>query len=136
MEVKDPDIILLGGRRHAEIESSRRNLDEALEWLDKVEPFLQQARLYRSRLSLLYRRARVLMLKGDYSAAEPLLERTVRLEVEQGGRLFLAADKFRLAEVYAATGRVQAARQLAIEARSNVEGIRNARARSGNRGVS
>jgi LuxR family glucitol operon transcriptional activator len=121
-EANDPDIILKGGRRHAEVESAKGNLDGALEWLDKVEPFLQQVKLYRSRISHLYRRARLLMLKGDYAAAEPLLEQTVNLEMELGDRRFLATDKFKLAQIYAATGRVPAARRLAVEARSTVEG--------------
>ena len=121
-ELKDPDMILKAGRRHAEIESAKGNLVGALEWLDKVEPFLEQAKLYRSRVSLLFRRARLLMLKGDYAAAEPLLEETVKMETELGDSRFLAADKFRLAEVYVAMGRLQAARQLAVEARSIVEG--------------
>lgn len=122
-KVNDADILLKGGRRHAEIETTRGNLDRARRWLDKVEPSLPQAKLYRSRISLLYRRARLLMQQEDYLMAETLLEEVVNLETELGDRRFLAADKFRLAQTYRAVGRLQAARQLAGEARSIVEGM-------------
>ena len=103
------------------IEAARGNFDKAQEWTDKGERWSREPGALRRLRAVLYRRAANLIKQGRYEQAEPLLLEALRWSSSWGGAYYVALDKFRLAEVYANTGRIQLARRYAQEARDLFE---------------
>ncbi len=105
----------------AAIEASKGNFDKAQEWTDRGEIWAQEARGSRRYPAILYRKAVNMMRQGRYQEAEtPLLE-ALDLNNRWKGTQYIALDKYRLAEVYANTGRMPLARRYAQEARELYE---------------
>ena len=119
----NPDITVLGALYLSYYARKSGNLNESLHWIDRVELLAQKAVSPRRQNSMKYRRARVMMLDGRYDEAEHLFQEVLANDSRLGGRRYIAIDKFRLAQIYAATGRAQAARQSAEEARHLLEGL-------------
>ena len=116
------EIVLLGAQRLAELETRRGNVDRALEWVEKVEPLAQGSGHMQRKAALLFRHARILTLQRKYEEAESILETVHSMNVALGGRRYAAADRFRLAEIYAVTGRTVLAKRTAEDARAVLEG--------------
>jgi tetratricopeptide (TPR) repeat protein len=119
--LNDSNIMALAFGQFARIEKTRQNFTQALLWLDQAEVWAKQNPTHRTRSHMLYARATTLISMGRHSEAEPLLLEVLTVDLELGERRYIALCKYRLAEVYAATGRLSAAKQLVEEIRSLTE---------------
>ncbi len=71
-----------------------------------------------------YRRARSSSWgKATMAGAEPFLQAGLAIDIPIGGRRYIALGQYRLAEVYAATGHLQAAQRYADAALHGLEGL-------------
>ncbi len=121
---KDPDnqsIQCLGARHFGEICAIRGEYEKAHLWLDKAEHWAQQLGFPRAVSGVLSRRAIVLEMQGDLSAAERVLSQALELNRSLREPRFVAYNKRQIARVYEAMGRRQLARQMAEEAREIFE---------------
>ena len=121
---KDPDnrsIQCLGARHLGEISAIRGEYEKAHLWLDKAEHWAQQLGFPRAVSGVLFRRAIVLEMQGDLSAAERVLSQALELNQSLREPRFVAYNKRQIARIYEATGRRQLARQMAEDAREIFE---------------
>ncbi len=100
----------------ANMEGRKRNFDLSSKWLDEAEKLAQSLSVPNAMSHISYRRGINLLDQGQYAEAEPFLIYSVELNRQLGQRRSLADTLRRLAQVYAETGRLQAARQAAEEA--------------------
>jgi hypothetical protein len=112
----------LAAYRLSMAESALGNLEASLEWLDKGEAWARELGWFRALTWYLYRRGANLTDAGRYVEAEPYLLQAIESAAWDEPRLF-AYVKYRLAQVYQKTGRLDLARRMAEEARDLVERI-------------
>ncbi len=112
----------LAAYRLSMAESAEGNLKVSLEWLDKGEKWARELGWSRALAWYLYRRGANLTDAGRYAEAEPYLLQAMESVTWEEPRLF-AYVKYRLAQVYQKTGRLDLARRTAEEARDLVERI-------------
>src|SRR5436305_5238698 len=95
----------------------RHHFDKALEWLDKGERWARELDWERQLAWNMHLRGTTLIQKGDISAAEPFLVQSLDMADSWNERRLIARNKYRLAQVYLNTGRLQLAFHTAEEAR-------------------
>lgn len=117
LRLKASTILLLAADLFAFIDTLRGNPEKALDWTTEGLLLAQKADIPGLLAGMLYNRARTLTMMKQYSEAERLLDDALRIDVPRQARRYIALDKLQLAKVYAATGRISAARQLAFDAR-------------------
>ncbi len=117
----DLELKALAAYRLSEFESIRHHFDKALEWLDKGESWARELDWERQLAWNMYLRGATLIQKGDISAAEPFLVQSLDMAVSWNERRLIARNKYRLAQVYLNTGRLQLAFHAAKEARDLYE---------------
>jgi hypothetical protein len=103
-------------------ESAEGNLEASLEWLDKGEVWVREQGWTRSLAWYLWRRGANLVEAGRYAEAESYLLQAMGTVTWDEPRFFAYA-KYRLAQVYQKTGRLELARRMAEEALDLVERI-------------
>lgn len=131
-KLDDPFIRSQGAERLAAIYGNQGKYNESHKWLDQAEADARQTGLQRLVTIVNQRRAQNFVAEGEYGAAESLLLQCLRDDGELGGKRYVAYDKLHLATVYAATERLDAARQFAEDARDIFEriGMEHARTRA------
>ena len=115
------DYLVLAAYRFEAIEKDRGNMPRALHWIDLAEEWARSLKSPHRLGGVLYRRADNLIRIGQFIQAEPYLDEALKINASLGERRFIAYDRLRLAEVYAATDRLGRARQAAQEARDIFE---------------
>jgi predicted negative regulator of RcsB-dependent stress response len=103
--------------RLASFERKRKNYEIAWEWLDRAESYARAIGWSRHLAWISHARSGILFDQGNFAAAEALYSQELELREAWGDRRFIGYIKQHLAQIYAATGRVQAARQAAEETR-------------------
>ena len=69
----------------------------------------------------MYRRGAILIQQGNSTVAEPFLTKSLSLATSWSDRRLMAYNKYHLAQVYAETGQIGLAHQMAEEARDLCE---------------
>jgi tetratricopeptide (TPR) repeat protein len=109
----DVKVVYHGAYHLSAIESALHNENEVAKWMDKAEACADELKASWAIYAVRYRRGANLVLQGKYLAAEELLLQSYDKDTRAGYTSHIA---FRLAQVYANTGRAQLARQYAQEA--------------------
>ncbi len=115
-QLDNPYLQTLALEQLADLETEKGNVDKAAEWLCQGESIARNSNLPRRVCVFLYRRARNSITKGDYLAAEFLLEQALKSLTGWKETHMIGHVKYRLAIVYEKTDRMQLARQTAQEA--------------------
>ncbi len=103
--------------RLAAFERRRKKYFSARMWLDRAESHAQAIGWLRHLAWISHNRSGILFDEGNYLAAEPLYYQELQLREAWGDRRFIGYIKQHLAQIYAATGRISEARQVAEETR-------------------
>lgn len=90
--------------------------DERLDMLEQAEDWARQLGWTRALAWIKYQRGETLIERGEIEEAESFLERSLRMAESWNERRLIACNKYGLARVYAATGRLALARQFAEDA--------------------
>jgi len=115
---------VLAAYRLSMAESAEGDLETSLEWLDKGEVWARELDWSRALAWYLWRRGANLLEAGRPAEAEPYLLQAMETVTWDEPRFFAYANaKYRLAQVYQRTGRLDLAHRTAEEARDLVERI-------------
>jgi hypothetical protein len=121
-ESGDLQVKVLAAYRLSMAESAEGDLETSLEWLDKGEVWARELGWSRALAWYLWRRGANLLEAGRPAEAEPYLLQAMETVTWDEPRFFAYA-KYRLAQVYQRTGRLDLARRTAEEAWDLVERI-------------
>jgi LuxR family glucitol operon transcriptional activator len=121
-ESGDLQVKVLAAYRLSMAESAEGDLETSLEWLDKGEVWARELDWSRALAWYLWRRGANLLEAGRPAEAEPYLLQAMETVTWDEPRFFAYA-KYRLAQVYQRTGRLDLAHRTAEEARDLVERI-------------
>jgi len=111
----------LAASRLAECESKKQQFDKALEWLNRSERWCRELNWERGLAWNMYRRGAILIQQGNSAIAETFLTKSLSLATSWSDRRLMVYNKYCLAQVYAETGQIGLARQMAEEARDLCE---------------
>ncbi|RME32808.1 MAG: hypothetical protein D6793_10535, partial [Thermoflexia bacterium] len=120
--IRDLQVKILAAYRLSMAESACRNLDAALEWLNRGEKWARELGWKRALAWYAYRRGANLIQNGRPAEAEPWLLKAVEMMTWDEPRL-VAYVKTRLARAYLALGRWEEARRTAREALDLIDRI-------------
>jgi tetratricopeptide (TPR) repeat protein len=120
-QLQNLDISTSAAYRMSAIEAKRGSFQSSTEWLNRAEQSAEHLNSSRRLSSIIARRGMNAALQGDWLSAEKCFTNALMLDTTRGERRYIAHNKLRLAEVYAHTGQLQAAQQVAGEARDIYE---------------
>lgn len=112
----DVEIKLTAAHLLADIERQSGHLDVAMDWMTRAEPWAAESRSPQKTAGIWDRKATLLLQAGKVQEAEKLLLASLEINAAFRTRRFTAFVKYYLAQVYAATGRIELARRTAEEA--------------------
>jgi len=119
--LSDVDLKIKAAARLSFIGIIRGNFDRATAWLNEAEGWARSINAQR-RLARIFNFQGVnLIEQKNFAEAEKLFLQSLDLHASWGEYRFVARNKYRLAAIYAQTGRLQLARQTAEEARGLFE---------------
>lgn len=110
------EIKLTAAHLLADIEGRDGHLDLAMDWMIRAEPWAINSRVPQKIAGIWDGQATILFRRGNMQEAERLFLASQEINAAFRTRRFLAYVKYYLAQVYAATGRLELARRTAEEA--------------------